>query len=192
MKVLAVNGSARTKGNTYHMLSKVLEPLAAAGAECEIVELGGQDINGCTACRACHAKKDGQCHGRNDYINTLLEKVWDADVIVLGSPTYFADCSPEIKCFIDRVGYVDGANGGLLRRKIGASVVAARRGGAIHAFDSMNHLFGIREMITVGSSYWNDGYGAEKGAVLNDAEAMRTMERLGENIAWVAKRLLDK
>jgi len=189
MKIVAINGSARKKGNTHDMLVAALAPLEAAGHECEIVSLGAKDVRGCTACGKCKETRDRACHGRKDYLNEIMEKVWEADVLFIGSPTYFADVTAETKAFIDRIGYVSMANGGLLRRKIGAAVVTARRGGAIHTFDTINHLFTISEMITVGSSYWNVGIGAMPGSVKeNDEEAMGTMRKLGENTAWLLEK----
>lgn len=189
MKVLAINGSARGKGNTYAMLNRVLEGLSEAGHDTEIINLAGKDVRGCTVCLLCRKHKDGRCHGRDDFISEIMPKVWEADVLLLGSPTYFADVSTEMKAFIDRIGYVAMGNGGLLKRKIGAAVVAARRGGAIHVFDTMNHLFTINQMIVVGSSYWNDGYGAKRNAVLEDEEALRTCDNLAANIAWLAEKI---
>ena len=189
MKVVAVNGSARRGGNTAVLIEAVLEPLRAIGHQCELIELAGKDIRGCTACGKCRELKDRQCHGRRDDLNPLMEPVFDADALIIGSPTYYADVSSETKAFIDRVGYVSGGNGNLLARKPGAAVVAVRRAGAIHAFDTINHLFLISEMVIVGSSYWNVGVGREKGEVANDDEGMRTMRRLGENLAWVMERL---
>lgn len=186
MKVLAVNGSARKGGNTAELIAAVLAPLAAAGHDCEVIELAGKDVRGCTACGRCRTEKDGRCHGRADDGNAIIEALVAADIIVLGSPTYFADVSAEMKAIIDRTGYVARSQPALLARKLGAAVVAVRRAGAIHAFDTMNHFFTISEMITVGSSYWNIGIGREKGEVSSDGEGMATMTRLGENIAWLA------
>ena len=191
MKVVGVCGSARRGGNTATMIGAVFAPLRDAGIECELIELAAKDIRGCTACRKCFEAKDGQCHGRKDYILEVLPKLWEADGIVLGSPTYFADVSTETKALIDRAGFVSMANGGLLRRKVGAGVVAVRRGGGIHVFDSLNHLFQISQMVIVGSTYWNLGYGREKGEVEGDAEAMRNMANLGENMAWVLGKLAE-
>lgn len=189
MKVVAINGSPRRDGNTHDMLEAALQPLVDAGHNCEIIQIGGKDVRGCTACAKCREIKDRTCHGRRDYLNEIMPSVFDADVILLGSPTYFADVTTEMKAFIDRVGYVAGSNGGLLKRKLGAAIVVARRDGAIHAFDTMNHLFTISQMITVGSQYWNDGFGAPKGAVVGDQEAMDIMFTLGHNIAWLAEKL---
>jgi multimeric flavodoxin WrbA len=191
MKVVAVSGSARKGGNTAQLIEAVFAPLRAAGVECELIELAGKDIRGCTACQKCGEMKDRQCHGRKDFINEVLPKLWEADGIILGSPTYFADISPELKALIDRTGYVSMRNGGLLTRKVGAGVVAVRRGGGIHVFDSINHLFAITQMITVGSTYWNLGYGREKGEVQGDEEAMRNMANLGQNMAWLLGRLAE-
>jgi multimeric flavodoxin WrbA len=112
-----------------------------------------------------------------------------ADGILLGSPTYVADVSPEIKALIDRAGMVGRANDDMFRRKVGAAVVAVRRAGAIHAFDTLNHFFLIMEMIVPGSSYWNIAIGREKGEVEKDAEGIQTMKILGQNMAWVLKKI---
>lgn len=189
MKVVAVSGSARKGGNTAALIGHVFGPLREAGHECELIELAGRDVRGCTACRRCSETKDQQCHGRKDFGNEVITALDGADAIILGSPTYFADVSAEMKAIIDRVGYVSMANGGMHVRKPGAAVVAVRRGGAIHVFDTMNHLFLISQMIVVGSSYWNIGVGREKGEVDDDAEGVRTMTRLGENMAWVLDRI---
>jgi multimeric flavodoxin WrbA len=191
VKVVGISGSARKGGNTAQLIEAVFAPLREAGIECELIELAAKDVRGCTACRKCFEAKDRQCHGRKDYINEILPAIWDADAIVLGSPTYFADVSTEMKALIDRMGFVSMANGGLLRRKIGAGVVAVRRGGGIHVFDSLNHAFTISQMIIVGSTYWNLGYGREKGEVTGDEEGMRNMANLGENIAWLLGRLAE-
>jgi multimeric flavodoxin WrbA len=112
-----------------------------------------------------------------------------ADGIILASPTYFADITTEIKALIDRAGMVGRANGHLYRRKVGAGVIAVRRGGAIHAFDSLNHFFLISQMIIPGSVYWNIGIGREIGEVEKDEEGVLTMKTLGENMAWLMKKL---
>ena len=189
MKIVAVNGSARRGGNTHALLEAALAPLREAGHECEVVELGGREIRGCTACGVCGQKKDGQCHGRKDFGNELLPKLFAADALLLGSPTYFADVTAEMKALIDRAGYTGRANGNPFARKPGAAVVAQRRAGAIHVFDTINHFFLISEMLVVGSSYWNVGFGRAKGEVAGDAEGMGTMRRLGENMAWLLGRL---
>ncbi len=189
MRVVGVNGSARSRGNTALLIEAVFEPLSAAGHECELIELAGKDIRGCTACGLCRERLDRRCHGRRDDAGDVLEALFGADAIVLGSPTYFADVTAEMKALIDRAGYVGRGNGNLFARKPGAAVIAVRRGGAIHAFDTINHFFLIGEMIVVGSSYWNLGVGGPKGAVSNDDEGLETMRRLGENMAWLLGRL---
>jgi multimeric flavodoxin WrbA len=111
------------------------------------------------------------------------------DGILIGSPTYFADLSPETKALIDRAGFVGMANGAIFTRKVGAAVVAVRRAGGIHVFDSINHFFGISGMYTVGSTYWNIGVGLAPGEVEGDAEGLSTMEHLGRNMAWILKKI---
>lgn len=189
MKAVAFCGSARKNGNTALLLNTVLEPLKALGVETELVELAGRDISGCKACMGCFKEKDHRCVFDNDIVNECIEKMIAADVILLGSPTYFANVSSEMKALIDRSGMVSRANGNMLKRKLGAGIVAVRRAGAIHAFDSLNHFFLIGEMIVVGSSYWNIGIGREKGEVAGDEEGMGGMKDLGENIGWLLKKL---
>jgi multimeric flavodoxin WrbA len=189
MKVVAFSGSARKEGNTAFLLKAVLAELEAAGIETELVQLAGQEIHGCIACYECFEKKDGYCAVTKDCINDCLDKMKGADAILLGSPTYFADVSSEMKALMDRCGMVSRANGDLFKRKLGAAVVAARRAGAIHVFDSMNHFFLIGQMIVVGSNYWNIGMGREKEEVAKDEEGMQTMRVLGQNMAWLLNKL---
>ena len=189
MNVVAFCGSARKNGNTKMLLETVLEPLGEAGAETELVELSGSNLKGCKACFVCIKKKDGSCVVKDDMLNECVEKMTRAEAIILGSPTYFADVSTEMKALIDRSGMVGRANGDLYKRKLGAAVVAVRRAGSIHAFDTMNHFFQISQMIIVGSSYWNIGIGREKGEVASDAEGMKTMWQLGENMSWLLQKI---
>jgi multimeric flavodoxin WrbA len=190
MKVIAFNGSARKDGNTAIMLNVVLDELKAKKIDTELFELSGEKIHGCIACYKCFENKDQQCAVKKDIANECIEKMIASDGILLGSPTYFGDVSTEMKALIDRAGLVSKANGDLFKRKVGAAVVVARRGGAIHAFDSMNHFFLISQMIIPGSNYWNMGFGLNKGDVKNDEEAMQTMRLLGQNMAWLLKKVV--
>jgi len=185
MKAVAINGSPRPGGNTEILLNKVLEPLKAAGWDTEVLRIGGKAVRGCMACMKCVEKRNGRCIIESDVINEYLEKMYAADAIILGSPTYFADVTSELKALIDRAGFVALANGGAFSGKIGAAVVAVRRGGATHVFNTINHLFLISSMIVPGSLYWNLGVGTDKGDVSGDEEAMRNMSHLGQTIAWL-------
>jgi multimeric flavodoxin WrbA len=189
MNVVAFSGSARKNGNTSILVKEVFKGLEAAGIETELVQLAGEEIRGCTACYRCFTTKDRRCAVTNDYANHCIEKMVSADGIILASPTYFADVTTETKALIDRSGMVARANGNMLRRKVGAAVVAVRRGGAIHTFDTLNHFFFIGEMIVPGSNYWNVGVGRNIGEVENDEEGMQTMKTLGDNMAWLLKKL---
>ena len=191
MNVIAFNASARKGGNTKLLLEAVFKPLQEAGAHTELIELAGTNPKGCRACGVCIKKKDGTCVIKDDIINECIDKMTKSDAIILGSPTYFADVTTEMKALIDRCGMVGRANDNLYKRKIGAAVAVARRAGEIHAFDTMNHFFQIGHMIVVGSSYWNIGIGRDKGEVAKDEEGIKTMTDLGENIAWLLKKIKD-
>jgi len=189
MKVVAFNGSARANGNTAILLNLALAELRKEGIETELVSLAGKGIPGCRACYKCFEKADGHCVVGGDIVNECIDKMRAADGILLGSPTYFSDISAGMKALIERAGMTARANEGLLTRKVGAGVVAVRRAGAMHAFTSLNLFFLIGQMIVVGSSYWNIGIGREPGDVEKDAEGVQTMQTLGQNMAWVLKRI---
>jgi multimeric flavodoxin WrbA len=192
MKVIAFNGSAKKDGNTAILLKKILRTMEAEAIHTELYQMAGKPIKGCLACGTCGELKNRKCVQNDDILNECLEKMLNADAIILGSPVYFAGPSGQLKCLIDRAGYVARANGDMLRRKVGAAVVAVRRAGAIHAFDSMNHFFLSAQMIVVGSNYWNIGIGRRPGDVERDEEGMETMTTLGLKMAWALKRLCPK
>jgi multimeric flavodoxin WrbA len=188
MKVIAFNGSARRNGNTAILIREIFSELQDEGITTEMVQLAGKTIRGCTACGKCFDNQDKRCAIDNDFANECIEKMVEADGIILASPTYFADVTAETKALIDRAGYVARANPDMLKRKIGAAVVAVRRIGAIHAFDTINHFFLISQMIVPGSSYWNIGIGRIIGDVEQDEEGLETMRILGRNMAWLLKK----
>jgi len=189
MKVMAFNGSARKDGNTSILLNMVFEELKAEGIETEMYSLAGKPIQGCIACFKCFEKKDKRCAVEKDIINECIQKMIEADGILLGSPTYFADVSAGMKALIERCGMVSRANGDMLKRKVGAGVVAVRRAGAMHVFNSLNSFFLINQMVIPGSSYWNLAIGRQPGEVNNDLEGVQTMKNLGKNMAWLLKKI---
>lgn len=189
MKVVAFNGSPRKDGNTEQLIGYVFAELNKEGIDTELVQVGNKAIRGCTACMKCFTSKNKQCVISSDIVNDCIRKMQEADGIILASPTYFADVTAELKALIDRAGMVAKANGEIYRRKAGAAVVAVRRGGAIHVFDTINHFFLISQMLVVGSTYWNMGIGREIGEVQNDQEGIWTMRVLGQNMAWLLKKI---
>lgn len=189
MKAIAVNGSPRKNGNTRLLLETVLEPLIEAGWDTELLHIGGAKVHGCRACYQCFTMRDLRCACKDDVFNEFAEKLFAADALVLGSPTYFTDVSAEMKALLDRLGFVASANDNALRGRIGAAVVAVRRGGGTHAFDTINHVFLKSGVIVPGSTYWNLGYGMNPGEVAGDAEGMHNMRHLGRTIAWLGAAL---
>ena len=189
MKVTAFNGSARKDGNTAILLNYVLGELENEGIETELYQLGGRTISGCIACHKCMELKNGRCAVEGDILNECVGKILESDGVIFGSPVYYADLTAGMKALIERSGFVARANGDLFRRKLGAAVVAVRRAGAIHAFDSINHFFLITQMIIPGANYWNVGIGREKGEVQKDEEGIATMKILGRNMAWLLKKV---
>jgi multimeric flavodoxin WrbA len=189
MKVIAFNGSARKEGNTSILLNLVLDVLKAEGIETEMYSLAGKPVQGCIACFKCFENKNMRCNVDKDIINECIQKMVEADGILLGSPTYFADTTASMKALIERCGMVGRANAGLYKGKAGAAVVAVRRAGGIHVFNSLNYFFTINEMIIPGSSYWNIGIGRQPGEVNKDEEGVQTMKNLGKNMAWLLKKI---
>lgn len=189
MYVVAFNASPRPEGNTARLIRYALDEIEKEGITTELVQIGGKSLHGCTACMKCFETKNGQCSLTRDIINDCIEKMIRADGIIIGSPTYFSDITPEAKALIDRAGFVAMANGGLFSRKVGAGISAVRRAGAVCSLDSINHLFGISDMFTAGSVYWNIGFGLGPGEVDQDEEGKATMRRLGQNIAWFIRNV---
>lgn len=191
MKVVAINGSPRPKGNTYQLISTIFEELEKENIETELIQLGGKPVRGCTGCRQCGKNLNQKCIMEDDPINECIAKMAEADGIILGSPVYFANVTTEMKALIDRAGVVSRANGFLLKNKVGASIVALRRGGAVHAFNSMNFMLLANQVILPGSVYWNMGFGKDPGDVQNDEEGLKTMRILAQNMAWLMKKIKD-
>ena len=189
MLALAINASPRKNSNTGILIGHVLQPLKDAGWETEVIKIGAKPMSGCIACMQCLKQKNNRCSITKDAFNDIFARMLEADAIILGTPTYFTDVTAELKGLIDRSGYVALVNGRKFSGKIGAAVVAVRRGGATHAFDSINHLFLMSNMIVPGSRYWNMGYGLKEEEVLNDKEGLANMANLGEMIAWLGKSI---
>lgn len=189
MKVVGINASPRKDGNTAIVIKTVFAELEREGIETELIQFAGEPIRGCTGCGACFRTKDNKCSIKGDAFNEYMQKMIEADGIILGSPVYFSDVTAEMKALIDRAGMVSNANGGLLKHKVGAAVMAVRRGGATHAFDTMNHFLHYMQMFLVGASYWNMVYGRQVGEVQSDEEGLRNMQVLGENMAWLLEKI---
>jgi len=187
MKVIAINGSPRQKGNTWFALKTVGEVLTAEGIDFEMIHIGHKSIHGCMACRKCADNKDNLCSIRNDDLNNYLPLIREADGIILGSPVYYAGIAGTMKCFLDRLFYVSGANGNWMRHKVGASVVALRRSGGSATWNSLNYYLTISEMTVASSNYWNIIHGRLEGEAEQDKEGIQIMQALGANMAWLLK-----
>ena len=185
MKVIGINGSPRAEGNTALALKEMARELAAAGIEMEIVHIGGRTIRGCQACGACGRNKNERCIVADDPVNEAIQKMKNADAIVLGSPVHYAGIGGTMKSFCDRAFYVSGANGGMFAGKVGASVVAVRRSGGSAAWQGLNFYLTISQISLAGSSYWGIVHGALPGEAAADAEGMQTVRNTAKNIAWL-------
>lgn len=189
MKVVAFNGSPRRNGNTSRALEIVLEEIRKEGMETELVQMGGEDFAACQACYACAANKNRRCKIKTDKLNEWVELAAAADGMIIGSPVYFGSLNGQTKAFIDRMGMVNRANGGLFDRKVGAAVAVNRRSGALVAFQDINNFFLIGNMVVIGSSYWNVVRAHKPGDIEADAEGQEIMRNLGKNMAWLLKKL---
>lgn len=189
MKVVGINGSPRKDGNTAILIRTIFKVLNDQGITTELIQLSDVTIKGCIACGRCVALKNAQCVMTDDAFNECLAKMVAADGIILGSPVYSADVTSQIKALIDRAAIVLAANKGLLKYKVGAAVVSARRGGAMSAVDTLHHFLHSKEMFLVGSTYWNMVYGRDIGEVEHDQEGMANIKNIGENMAWLLKKL---
>lgn len=187
VRAFAINGSPRRSGNTQILIDAVLEPLRQAGIHTETQSLAGLTLSGCTACGACRASQDRTCAIVDDPVNSIIEKMIQADVVVIGSPVYCAGITSGTKALLERAGYVSRWNGDFFQRKIGIGLVAAARAGGVAALDQINHFLFVRQFIVPGSSYWALGYGREPGDVRSDATALDAMRTLGRNATWLLR-----
>ena len=186
MKVLAINGSSKSNGNTATALMVVLHELEQEGIATELVTIGQKAIRGCLACGQCRVQQNGRCAIDGDEVNAVIPRLIDADGILLGSPVYYSGVNGTMKSFLDRAFFTAGAS---MRHKVGASVVAVRRSGGTATFDQLNKFFLISQMYVVGSNYWNIIHGRDPGEVSQDAEGMQVMRVLGQNMAWLLKMI---
>jgi len=186
-KVVAFNGSPRKDGNTSILIGHMVEELENEGIETELVQVGKKKVRGCTACMKCFEKKDGHCVFDDDIVNTCIDKMVEADGIILGSPVYFLDVTSEMKGLIDRAGFVSMANGGLYRRRAGMAVTAVRRSGGSRTIDTMLHFLLAGGMVVPGFPVI--GVGREIGDVNRDEEGIGRARDAGKNMAWLLKTM---
>lgn len=187
MKVVAVNGSPKKDGNTAQAIQIIANELQNEGIDVEVLNIGNKPVRGCIGCGKCFANRDEKCTFDDDITNEFIQKMKDADGIILGSPTYYAGVSGQMKCFLDRAFYVAGANGGLFRHKVGASLAAVRRTGGIVAIEQLNKYIFYSEMLIASSNYWNVIHGRLPGEISEDHEGNQIMRVLGKNMAWMLK-----
>lgn len=186
MKVIAINGSPNGKGNTYHSLEIVSNELQKQNIEVEIIHIGNKVIRGCLACGKCSENQNEQCIIK-DEVNDTIQKIKEADGLLIGAPVHFAGISGTMKSFLDRLFYVNSSNGNFLRHKVGATVVAVRRSGGVATFDGLNHYLQFSEMLIPTTNYWNVIHGTAPGEATQDAEGVQALTILGENMAWLMK-----
>ena len=186
MKVLMINGSPRRNGNTARALKEVADTLAKEGVESEIMWIGVKPVRGCIACGQCKQKNLGRCAFDDDIANRIVEKLSDADGIVLGSPTYYGQPNGTLLAVWQRVCFAAGAN---IEGKPAACIAVCRRGGSTAAFQSMNMPFEMLNCPLVTSQYWNIAYGREEGEVAQDGEGLQTMRTMARNMVRLLKGL---
>ena len=190
MKVLAINGSPRPKGNTAQLIKMLFDTIEKENdkIETEMIQLAGKKINTCLSCYKCWSNRDNKCVQKDD-LNDIYAKMVEADAIILGSPVYFGDVTGIMRCLIERAGFIAMANKRAFKRKIGAAVIAKRRQGGSQSWNTINFLFGVSQMIVVGSNGLNIGIGMNPGDVQKDSEIKTGLETLGRNIAWLLTKI---
>lgn len=188
MKVIAINGSPRAKGNTYYAIQKVCMELEKEGIETETIHIGNEKISGCMGCNKCYKTQDDKCIIESDDMNKWITKIKEADGIIFGSPVFWAGINGTMKSFMDRLFYVAGVHS-LFRHKVGAAVVAVRRSGGIPAVNQLNTYMTYSEMVVATSNYWNVIHGLRPNDAEQDEEGNQIMEVLGKNMAWLLKSL---
>ena len=187
MKVLMLNGSPHPRGCTYTAMSEIGRTLEAEGIEYEIANVGTAPLRDCISCGQCGHKgrTSGRCVFADDGVNEFIDRATEADGFVFGGPVYYAHATGRLLSFMDRLFYA--APREVFAYKPAAAVASCRRAGTTPALDDVQKYFGIAQMITVGSSYWNEVHGNTPEQVMMDGEGVQTMHNLGHNMAWVLK-----
>ena len=188
MHAVAISGSPRKHGNTETLLKHCLASLAKHGVSGELISLRDKTIKGCRACEICRKNRDRRCNTRDDDFHPVFEAMLKADIIVVGSPVYFGSATPEMMALLDRAGYVAKVNGDLFSRKLGGPIAVARRAGHNFTYAQLCFWFMINDMIVPGASYWNVGLARKPGEIESDKEALATVDRFAENLAWLAHK----
>jgi len=186
MKVVAFNGSPKKEGNTFQAIKILANELENQGIEVEIINVGNKAIRGCTTCNSCFKMKNEKCI-IEDEVNEWIQKIKEADGVILGSPVHFSSIGATMKSFLDRAMYVSSANKSLFRHKVGAAVIAVRRSGGVPAFNQLNNYISYSEMLMPNSNYWNVIHGTKPGDAVQDDEGVQIMRVLGKNMAWLMK-----
>jgi multimeric flavodoxin WrbA len=188
MKVLAINGSPHPKGNTAYAIGIVAEELKKEGIETDVVTIGNQVVHGCLGCGRCFKERNEKCVVYNDdMVNELFQRMKEADGLILASPIHYAGMGGIISTLLDRLFYVNTANGNVVRHKVGVALGAVRRSGGIPAVDQLNKYLEYAEMLIPTSNYWNVIHGAAPGQAEQDEEGKQIMRVLGKNMAWAMK-----
>lgn len=183
MKVLMINGSPHEKGNTYIALHEMEKIFAEEGVETEILHVGNKAIRGCIACRSC--VKNGKCV-LNDMVNEVAAKFEECSGLVVGSPVYYASANATLVAFLTRLFFSTRFDKTM---KVGAAVVAARRGGLSSTFDELNKFFAISGMPVASGQYWNSIHGREIGEAEQDTEGLQGMRTLARNMTFLMKSI---
>jgi multimeric flavodoxin WrbA len=186
MKVIAFNGSPKKEGNTFLALEVIREELEKEGVEFELITVGNKTVKACMSCYKCAENQDGKCIIKDD-VNEWIDKIREADGLLLGSPVHFAGIDGALKSFLDRAFLVAGVNGSLFRHKVGAGIVAVRRSGGTAALDQLYKHLMYQEMFIPTANYWNIIHGRTPGEVKLDDEGIQTMRVLGKNMAALLK-----
>ncbi len=186
MKVIAINGSPNSEGNTATVLSAMAEELKKEGIDTEIVQVGNQPIRGCSGCGGCFASEGNLCIVQDDAVNEITQKMVQADGFILGSPTYYGGVSGTMKCFLDRAFFSRGVH---FRHKSAAAVAVCRRSGGVETHNQLLHYLNLSETIVPPSQYWSVCYGMMPGEVLQDEEGMQTVRKIASGMAWQLKTL---
>ena len=188
MRAVAISASPRKNGNTETLLQHCLDGLAKQGVTGELISLRDKTIKGCRACEICRKNRDKRCNTQDDDFHPVFEAMLAADIIVVGSPVYFGSAAPELMALLDRAGYVAKVNGDLFSRKLGGPIAIARRAGHNFTYAQLLFWFMINDMIVPGASYWSVGLARKPGEIADDKEALATVERFAENLAWLASK----
>lgn len=191
MKVVGIAGSLRSESNTLHYVRNALNLFDQKGFQTELISLRGKELKPCNGCYDCVEK--GNCTIKGDDFEEIVNKMREAEGLILGSPVYLSSVVPQMMSLLARATFVAYWNDKFFTGKVGGPITVARRAGHNLAFSQLLLWFFINGITVPGSTYWNVGMAGAGGArdAEKDEEGLATVINFSKNMADLMNKIFS-